>query len=99
MSIPWTEEAWATCTPIAGTYRFRRPGVEHWSKREWQAVLIWWGPPPDPVTGLLLDRAPRWQALMQGQTVEIHEVWPWCGRNAITEADYEQLLNGRVSDE
>jgi hypothetical protein len=106
-----SDDAWWWVEPVAGHYRVRlrvygelqtvcgitaRPLL---SIGPWLPVLVWHGCPPDPITGLALDRAPRWQALLAGQPVDLTEVWPWASRHRLTEAEYEQLLNGRVSDE
>ena len=95
----WVADAWMDIPPKQGHYKLRRPPAyngEHWSQREWQAVYVWYGPPPDPETGLPLDRAPRWQATLGGDLVDISEVWPWCARNELSETEYEELLNANL---
>lgn len=71
-------------TPVAGYYRFRF-GVG----RIRGGVRVWFGPPHDPVTGEELDRSWRWQALFNGEPVDFDRVWPACGGDPITEADYQ----------
>lgn len=75
-------------TPVAGFYRVRlvRGGP-------WVAVRIWYGPPHDPETGEEMDRSWRWQATRDGKVADIDRVWPWCGANPITEAEYQSLTD------
>lgn len=74
-------------TPTAGFYRMklRSGGV-------YGAVKVWHGPPLDPVTGEELDRSWRWQATYDGQDIDLDRVWPACGREPISEAEYTRLI-------
>lgn len=56
------------------------------------ACKIWFGCPLDPLTGEELDRSPRWCALRNGAEVHVFEIWPYCAREPITEAEYNHLL-------
>lgn len=58
----------------------------------WCPVRIWYGQPLDPVTGELLDRSPRWQALRNGEEYDAASVWNWCCGNPISEADYNHMM-------
>ena len=73
-------------TPTAGFYRFRMR-----SGGMLVGVRIWHGQPADPVTGEPLDRALRWQAMVNGAPVDLERVWPACGRDPTTEAEYLHL--------
>lgn len=56
-----------------------------------RAVRIWYGPPADPITGELLDRAWRWQAqLDDGDLVDFDRAWPQCARDPIPEAEWKR---------
>ncbi len=91
----WSSEAWEQFRPVAGWYRMRRPPAfagEHWTRRPWLAVLVHYSAPLDPDTGEVLDRAPRWQAVLDGRDVDISTVWPWAARNPVSEAEYEEML-------
>lgn len=74
-------------TPTAGYYRTRlvRGGI-------FCPVKIWHGPPNDPETGEPLDRSWRWQCLVGGELIDLHRVWPWCGRHPIDETEYTLML-------
>lgn len=74
-------------TPTAGFYRMkmRAGGV-------YGGVKVWYGPPLDPVTGDELDRGWRWQATFDGRAIDLDRVWPACGREPITEAEYARLI-------
>lgn len=77
-------------TPVAGYYRMRlRSGAIK------SAVRVWFGPPIDPVTGDVLDRSYRWQAMADGEYVEIDRVWPACAADPITLPDYDFMLKRR----
>ena len=77
--------------PMAGFYRFRlRGGTVR------GGVRIWHGPPYDPVTGEELDRSWRWQAEMDGQYIEIDDVWPQCAGEPISEDAYRELVARRI---
>lgn len=75
-------------TPVAGLYRhkLRSGGVP-------VAVQIWFGAPHDPVTGEELDRSHRWQARVNGQYVELDQVWPACAGTPIDPAEADHLMN------
>lgn len=69
--------------PIAGFYRFRlRSGAVK------GVAKVWYGAPLDPVTGEELDRGWRWQALLNGEPVDLDRVWPVGAGDPVTEADY-----------
>ena len=70
--------------PTAGHYKTRLRTGAHVV-----GVKIWHGAPLDPVTGEELDRGHRWQALANGAPIEVDRVWPECGRQPITEAEYQ----------
>lgn len=88
--------------PLPGFYQWLLRG------RPPQPVRIWFGSPPDPVTGELLDRSPRWQMLVSGRPALLAEedrdeleigrtplwgdVWPQCSGSQIAEAEYNYLL-------
>lgn len=73
--------------PEAGYYRTRQVRGGPWC-----AVRIWHGPPVDPHTGEELDRAPRWQATIDGREADAMYLWPYCGGNRIDEAEYNYLM-------
>lgn len=76
--------------PIAGYYRMRlRSGSIK------AAIRIWYGPPLDPVTGEVLDRSYRWQAMANGEYVDLDRVWPACATDPITLPDYDFMLKRR----
>lgn len=65
------------------------------------ALKVWHDAPADPVTGELLDRAPRWQALLHGEEVDpfavIIEIDTVTGQaivkgEEIDQAEYDHLL-------
>ncbi|WP_305096446.1 hypothetical protein [Croceibacterium aestuarii] len=70
-------------TPVEGFYRFRLHGGAVWG-----VVKVWYGPPHDPVTGEELDRSWRWQALFNGEPIDVERVWPVCAKHPSTERDY-----------
>lgn len=77
-------------TPVAGYYRMRlRSGAIK------SAVRVWFGPPLDPVTGEVLDRSYRWQAMADGEYVDLDRVWPACAADPITLPDYDFMLKRR----
>ena len=55
-------------------------------------VKIWFGRPRDPLTGEMLDRSPRWQALRNGGEIDVFIVWPFVYGCEITEEDYDHML-------
>jgi len=69
--------------PVEGFYRTKLRG-----RAVYCGVRIWYGAPLDPVTGEELDRSWRWQALANGEPVELDDVWPVCAANPISEQDY-----------
>lgn len=73
--------------PEAGFYRTKlaRGGP-------WCGVRIWFGAPPDPETGELLDRSHRWQAEINGNACDIDAVWPHVAGRFIDKAEYEYLV-------
>jgi hypothetical protein len=74
-------------TPKAGFYkmRLRSGGV-------YVGVSIWHGLPCDPETGDEMDRAPCWNALINGQWANVAEAWPQCAGEPISAAEYAYLL-------
>ena len=56
-------------------------------------IRIWHGPPKDPVTGEELDRSWRWQAEANGEPIDLDRIWPACGRDPITAAEYQYLTD------
>ena len=74
--------------PTAGFYRM--PLVKGGPK---VGIHIWHGPPHDPVTGEEMDRSWRWQAAANGRAIDIERVWPACGREPITAAEYQYLTD------
>lgn len=63
------------------------------------AVKLWHGPPLDPTifnpadpdTHEPMDRMPRWNALANGEIVDLDRVWPQCVGDEIDQAEYEFL--------
>jgi hypothetical protein len=70
--------------PAEGYYRFRLR-----SGSVFGGVRIWYGAPLDPVTGEELDRSWRWQALFNGEPIDLDRVWPTCAGDPITEDEYQ----------
>jgi hypothetical protein len=79
--------------PIPGYYRLKliKGGP-------WVGARIVYGPPPDPIDGTELDRAPRWQAWLDGKMIgadrDPHRagafrIWP---AHSIEKAEYEYLI-------
>lgn len=73
-------------TPIAGYYRMRLR-----SGGALCGVRIWHGAPNDPVTGEELDRSHRWQAHVNGGSINLDRVWPKCADEPVDEAEYHYL--------
>lgn len=73
--------------PAAGFYRYRlgRDTIVG-------GVRLWKGPPLDPITGELLDRHWRWQALFNGEPIDFERVWPACAGDPITEQEYNRFV-------
>jgi hypothetical protein len=77
--------------PVAGWYQMRlvRGGPL-------VPVRIWHGLPI--VDGEEQDRSPRWCVEVDGETtrrgelLDITQVWPWCAREPISEADYRFMV-------
>jgi hypothetical protein len=55
-------------------------------------VKIWHGLPLDPETLEEMDRAPRWNALINGAWADITEAWPRCAGEPIDAKEYAYLL-------
>lgn len=72
--------------PISGFYRhrLRSGGVA-------VAIRIWFGPPCEPWTGEEMDRAPRWNASVNGAWIDVEEVWPACADAPIDEQEADYL--------
>jgi hypothetical protein len=73
-------------TPKSGFYkmRLRSGGV-------YVGVSIWHGLPCDPETGDEMDRAPCWNARINGEWANILDVWPRCAGEPISAQDYAYL--------
>ena len=81
-------------TPIAGYYLARKV-----RNGPLLPVHIWFGVTPDPdFPDNPMDRSPVWHAVHDGQEVDIFTIWPWCGRNPITEADYRCRMDQAAWD-
>jgi hypothetical protein len=75
-----------TDEPIAGFYRMRlRSGGVY------VGVRLWHGLPLDPSTLDEMDRAPRWNALINGRWANVTDAWPRCAGEPIEETDYRHL--------
>lgn len=72
--------------PVEGFYRMRLR-----SGGVFVGVRIWHGLPLDPDTGEELDRAPRWNAQINGTWSDIEAVWPRCAGEAVTADEYAHL--------
>lgn len=87
------------------TYQLRKEGCEahgtldlvggyyerQISKTEFVPVIIWFGPPIDPLTGEELDRGPRWQCIENGIEADPYEVWTYCCHRPITAEQYHEM--------
>lgn len=73
-------------TPVAGYYRMRLR-----SGGALVGVRIWHGAPLDPVTGEVMDRSYRWQALANGAPIPLERVWPKCAAEPIALSEYQYL--------
>lgn len=74
--------------PVSGFYRHRlRAGAVY------VAVRIWFGEPREPWTGEVMDRAPRWNASVNGQWIEVEEVWPVCADAPISAQEAAYLTS------
>lgn len=74
--------------PIAGYYRMRlRSGAA------FCGIRIWHGAPLDPVTGEEMDRSWRWQALANGEAIDLDRVWPKCAATPVSAAEYQHLCS------
>jgi hypothetical protein len=74
--------------PIAGFYRMRlRSGAVY------VGVRVWFGAPLDPVTGEEMDRSHRWQATVNGETIDLGRVWPKCAADPIGQAEHDHLAS------
>lgn len=72
--------------PVSGHYRIRlRSGAVY------VGVRIWFGAPLDPVDGSELDRAPRWQAVANEESIPLPRVWPKCADEPIDAGEYRYL--------
>jgi hypothetical protein len=56
-------------------------------------VRIWFGLPLEPWTRETMDRAPCWNAEVNGMHAEIDRVWPACMKDRIDEADYRTFVD------
>jgi hypothetical protein len=73
--------------PTAGYFRMRLR-----SGGVFVGVKLWHGLPIDPETLEELDRAPRWNALINGQWANVAEAWPQCAGEPISADEYAYLL-------
>jgi hypothetical protein len=55
-------------------------------------VRVWFGLPLDPETLDELDRAPRWNALINGAWANLDQAWPRCAGEPIDAREYGFLL-------
>ena len=72
--------------PVPGYYRMRLR-----SGGVMVGVRIWFGAPLDPATLDELDRAPCWNALINGAWANLDQAWPRCAGEPIDEAEYLHL--------
>lgn len=81
-----TFEGFNTDIPVEGYYRMklRSGGVL-------VGIRVWYGAPLDPVTGEELDRGWRWQALANGEPIDLERVWPVCAADPVDEREYQFL--------
>jgi hypothetical protein len=73
--------------PVAGHYlvKLRKGGPP-------VALRLWWGPPLDPETGEPMDRAPRWNCMLNGvQPVDVADYWPGCAKLPISAAEHDRI--------
>lgn len=56
-------------------------------------VRIWFGLPLEPWTREPMDRAPRWNAEVNGQHAELDRVWPVCMKDPVDEATYQDFVD------
>lgn len=76
--------------PVAGFYRMRlRSGGVY------VGVRIWHGLPLDPYTSDEMDRAPCWNAQINGEWASIMDVWPRCAGDPISAQEYAFLQSQR----
>lgn len=77
----------AISEPVAGFYRMSlgRGSVD-------VGIKLWFGPPSDPITGELLDRGYRWQALADDEPMEFEAAWPKCAGDPISAQEYRRLV-------
>jgi hypothetical protein len=75
--------------PVAGMYEIYRSDDERW-----HGVKIWFGAPIDPETGEELDRSPRWQATVDEEDTDIHNVWPTVWGRPLNEEQYYSMILG-----
>ena len=71
--------------PVPGYYATRlvRQGPEI-------PAFIWFGPPIDPETGLLLDRAHRLQCRLAGEDIDPLTCWPM---RPVSREEYQRLVD------
>lgn len=74
--------------PEAGFYRIRLR-----SGGAFVGVRLWFGAPLEPWTGEEMDRAPRWNAAINGKWAEVSTVWPRCAGDPITEDEHLYLTS------
>ncbi|WP_420137862.1 hypothetical protein [Sphingomonas sp.] len=75
-------------TPVAGFYRMRLR-----SGGVFVAVKLWHGLPLDPETLDELDRAPCWNALINGAWANVTDAWPRCADEPVDAQEYAFLLS------
>ena len=76
--------------PVPGIYKRRLV-----KDGPWVPAKVWFGPPRDPDTGELLDRAHRLQCLVAGEPVDPWQVWPL---HPVDQAEYDRLLEAMPDD-
>lgn len=74
--------------PVAGFYRMklRSGGVL-------VGIRLWFGQPPDPITGELLDRSWRWQAEANGRPIDFDTAWPKCVGEPVDAREHAHLCS------
>lgn len=80
--------------PIPGLYKLRLV-----KGGPYVAAKITWGPPLDPIDGTVLDRAPRWNAFLDGELIGepgpcphksgAFRIWP---AHSIDQAEYDYMI-------
>lgn len=61
----------------------------------WVPARIWYGLPPDPVTGELLDRSPRAQCEVGGESRDALDQWTWLASRPIPKETFDWMMADR----